>query len=102
MFQFMGGEMVIVTASEAKMPGKVLPTAARYMYLLPIGFYLVGIFLVGLVVDYRNPDLYHPHVPSGVRAARRSPFVIAIAEAGISVLPGFLNACFCFSALTAA
>ena len=29
MFQFMGGEMVLVTAAEAESPRRVLPTAAR-------------------------------------------------------------------------
>lgn len=98
----MGGEMVIVTAGEARSPRKDLPTAARYMYLLPITFYLVGIFLVGLCIDFKDPSLHRPHVPSDIRSARQSPFVVAIVEAGIPVLPGFLNACFLFSALTAA
>ena len=29
MFQFMGGEIVLVTAAEAESPRRVLPTAAR-------------------------------------------------------------------------
>lgn len=94
--------MVIVTASEAKAPRRDLPTAARYMYLLPISFYLVGILLVGLCVDYGDGDLFHPHVYKSIRAAWQSPFVVATRRAQIKVLPGFLNGCFLFSALTAA
>jgi len=54
-FQFFGGEMVLVTAAEALSPRRDLPVAARYMYLLPISLYLIGILLVGLCVDYLNP-----------------------------------------------
>ena len=80
------------------------------MYLLPISFYVVGIFLVGLCIDYRDPRLPHPHVEyypqgsflDGIFTALRSPFVIVIQNAGISGLPGFLNAAFIFSSLTAA
>lgn len=106
----MGGEMVLVTAAETESPRRVLPTAARYMYLLPVSLYLVGIFLVGLCINYLDPRLPHPHVeyyPQGSRldgiiSATRSPFVIVIQTAGITGLPGFLNAAFMLSALTAA
>ena len=110
MFQFMGGEMVLATVAEAESPRRVLPTAARYMYLLPVSFYLVAIFLVGLCINYLDPRLPHPHVDyyakgsrlDGITTATRSPFVIVIETAGIQGLPGFLNAAFMFSALTAA
>ena len=103
--------MVLVTAAEAESPRQVLPTAARYMYLLPVSLYLVGIFLVGLCINYLDPRLPHPHVAyhypegsplDGITTATRSPFVIVIQDAGIIGLPGFLNAAFIFSALTAA
>ena len=101
--------MVLVTAAEAESPRQDLPIAARYMYLLPVSLYLVGIFLVGLCVNYLDPRLPHPHVDyvsvprlDGITTAERSPFVIVIQTAGISILPGFLNAAFLFSALTAA
>lgn len=109
MFQFMGGEIVLVTSGEAKSPRRDLPTAARYMYLLPVSFYLVMIFFVGLNVNYFDPRIYHSHVAyladtsrGGIQTASRSPFVIAIENAGLRGLPGFLDACFLFSALTAA
>ncbi|KAL8704701.1 MAG: hypothetical protein Q9201_002163 [Fulgogasparrea decipioides] len=109
MFQFMGGEMVLVTAGEAKRPMRDLPIAARYMYLLPVSFYLVAILLVGLNVNYLDPRIYHSHVTwflesrlEGIQTAARSPFVVVVENAGIKTLPGFLDACFLFSALTAA
>lgn len=102
MFQFMGGEIALVTAGEAESPRKDLPKAARYMYLLPVGFYLISIVLVGSNVDYKDPMFYHPYSPPEFLTAKQSPFVIAITRAEIKTLPSFLNACFLFSALTAA
>jgi len=80
------------------------------MYNLPVSMYLMGILLVGLCINYFDPRLPHPRIgfhsttmhPDGITTAARSPFVIVIEDAGIPVLPGFLNAAFIFSALTAA
>ncbi|KAL8681430.1 MAG: hypothetical protein Q9186_002435 [Xanthomendoza sp. 1 TL-2023] len=90
MFQFMGGEMVLVTAGEAKRPMKDLPIAARYMYLLPVSFYLVAALLLGLNINYLDPRIYHSHVSylldarlDGIQTAARSPFVVVIENAGI-------------------
>ena len=103
--------MVLVTAAEAESPRRDIPVAARYMYLLPTTFYLVAIVLVGICLDYTDPLLPHQHIQTQLSQAHRfvvfttaetSPFVIAIMNAGIKVLPGFLNAAFIFSALTAA
>lgn len=111
MFQFLGGEIVLVTAAEAESPRRDLPVAARYMYLLPVTFYIVAILLVGICTNYLDPMLPHQHIQPGslvdirfigITTANRSPFVIAIQAAGITVLPSFLNAAFIFSALTAA
>ena len=109
MFQFMGGEIALATAGEARRPMRNLPIAARYMYLVPISFYLVAILCVGLNINYLDPRLYHSHIPfyinprlEGMQTAARSPFVIVVENAGISTLPGFLNAAYIFSALTAA
>ena len=80
------------------------------MYLLPVSLYLVGIFLVGLCINYLDLRLPHPHIKfypegsflDGITTAVRSPFVIVIQTAGIPRLPGFLNAAYIFSSLTAA
>ncbi len=63
MFQFMGGEIALATAGEARRPMRNLPIAARYMYLVPISFYLVAILFVGLNINYLDPRLYHSHLP---------------------------------------
>ena len=106
----MGGEMVLVTAGEAKSPRRDIPVAARYMYWLPVTFYLIAVLLVGLCVDYLDPLLPRQHKQpqsskpwlNGITTADASSFVIAIVHAGVRTLPGFLNAAFLFSAVTAA
>ena len=102
MFQFMGGDIVLTTAAEAIHPRRDLPKAARFMYLLPVSFYIIAIILVGFNINYLDPRLVHPHIDRELLTAKRSPFIIPIIDAGIRGLPGFFNACFMCSALTAA
>ena len=62
-------------------------------------FYVLSVFLLGLIVPYDSDALAFASKKSNSAAA--SPFVVAIELAGIDVLPGFINACillFVFSA----
>lgn len=106
MFSCMGGDIVIVTAGEAQRPRKDLPAAARFMYLAPLGFYIVASILVGIVVNYGDPQLYHvyasPDPPYNLNGTH-SPFLIALQYTTIpQALSKFFNACFLISAYTAA
>jgi len=58
MFAFMGGDIVAVTAGEAKDPCRDIPPAARYMYKLPVVLYLLSSFLVGFNINYLEPQLW--------------------------------------------
>ena len=97
----MGAELIIVTAGESKSPRKDLPTAARFMYLVPVGFYLLGMILVGLNVNYSDPALYNIW-ESNTAPKQVSPFLVALSYTSIQGLPDFLNTCFIISAYTAA
>lgn len=101
MFACMGGDIVIVTAGEAQFPRRDLAPATQFMYLVPIGCYIVGSFLVGLNVDYLEPRLFRPFAKDNLPTSH-SPFVIAAELAGIYALPAVLKAGFLFSAYTAA
>lgn len=62
-------------------------------------FYVLSVFLLGMIIPYNSPELAFAAKKSNSAAA--SPFVAAIKISGIDVLPGFLNACillFIFSA----
>jgi yeast amino acid transporter len=97
----MGGDLVIVTAGEAESPRRDLASSARFMYLVPIGFNILGSFLVGFNVNYKEPKLCHPFAAWNSNTSH-SPFVIAVGHTSIRVLSTILKACFFFSAYTAA
>jgi amino acid transporter len=99
----MGGDIVIVTASESKHPRRDLPPVARFMYLVPIGFYIIISILVGLNINFMNGKLYHPweKPDSKLSLLSHSPIIISLQQTSIKVLPRFLNACFMVSAYTA-
>jgi amino acid transporter len=84
---------------EAQNPRKTIPRAIKLTFYRIIFFYVLSVFLLGLIVPYDHPDLIFASKKSNSAAA--SPFVVAIQIAGIKGLPGFLNACiliFVFSA----
>ncbi|EKG09702.1 Amino acid/polyamine transporter I [Macrophomina phaseolina MS6] len=95
-FSFIGVETVVISAAESVDPHRAIPKAAsRVTYRIGF-FYILGAFLIGLIVDPRNADLV-----SGSGNANSAPWVIAIKQAGISVLPSIVNACILVSAWSA-
>ncbi|KAJ3790254.1 amino acid permease [Lentinula aff. detonsa] len=96
-FSFIGTEIVAIAAGEAKNPRRNLPKAIKRVYIRILLFYIGGTFVIGLLVPSNDPLL---DLGSGTAAS--SPFVIAIQNAGISVLPSLINACLLTSAWSAA
>ncbi|KAL1310673.1 hypothetical protein AAFC00_000936 [Neodothiora populina] len=98
-FAYLGTELVGVTVGEAENPRKTIPKAIKLTFYRILVFYILSIFLLGMIVPYNSTDLVFATKQSNSAAA--SPFVVAIKLAGIKGLPGFLNACillFVFSA----
>ncbi|KAG8219965.1 amino acid permease [Butyriboletus roseoflavus] len=95
-FSFIGTEIVAIAAGETKNPRRNLPRAIRRVYIRVLLFYILGVFVIGLLVPYTNQQLI---LASGTAA---SPFVIAIETAGIKSLPSIINACLLTSAWSAA
>lgn len=88
-FAFAGTELVGLAAAETANPRKSLPTAIKQVFWRITLFYIVSLTLVGLCVPYNDPRLLDG---SSSEDAKASPFVIAIEDAGISVLPSIFNA----------
>ncbi|CZT08718.1 probable DIP5 Glutamate and aspartate permease-able to mediate transport of other amino acids [Rhynchosporium graminicola] len=99
-FAYLGTELVGVTVGEASNPRKVIPRAIKLTFYRILLFYVVLVFLLGMLVPYNSVDL-KTAIEKGGNTAAASPFVVAIINAGIPTLPGILNACvmiFVFSA----
>ncbi|OAQ72554.1 general amino-acid permease GAP1 [Pochonia chlamydosporia 170] len=88
-FAFTGTELVGLAAAETANPRKSLPTAIKQVFWRITLFYIVALTLVGLLVPYDDPRLIGGTSKADAKA---SPFVIAIEEAGIEVLPSVMNA----------
>ncbi|KAL1581848.1 hypothetical protein WHR41_09318 [Cladosporium halotolerans] len=86
-FAYTGTELVGLAAAETKNPTKEIPRASKQVVWRIFIFYIVNLFLVGLIVPADSP-LYDGEGSS----SRHSPFVIAIQLAGIKVLPSIFNA----------
>ena len=86
---------------EAQNPRKTIPRAIRLTFWRILVFYVLTIFLLGLLVPYDSEELIFSTKAGKTAAA--SPFVVAIKLAGIKTLPGIMNGCimiFNFSAAT--
>lgn len=86
-FAFAGTELVGLAAAETANPRKSLPTAVKQVFWRITLFYVVSLMLVGLLVPYNDQRL----LQGGSADATASPFVIAINDAGIQVLPSIMN-----------
>ena len=87
-FAFAGTELVGLAAAETANPRKSLPTAVKQVFWRITLFYIVSLTLVGLLVPYDDPRLLNG---SSSADATASPFVIAINNAKIAVLPSIMN-----------
>lgn len=94
-FSYLGTEIVALTAGEAENPRRNVPKAIRRTFFRILVFYVIGTFVMGLIVSPDDPNLTNG---SGVNA---SPWVIAIKNAGISGLPSVINTAVLLSAFSA-
>jgi len=96
-FSFGGTELCGLAAAETADPRKTLPRAVKQVFWQITIFYMVSLLIVGFIVPYTDPQLL-----SGTSSydANASPFVIAISNAGIPVLPSIMNAVILISVLS--
>ncbi|PWY84784.1 hypothetical protein BO70DRAFT_361183 [Aspergillus heteromorphus CBS 117.55] len=94
-FAFIGTEITAIAAAETASPAKNVPRAIKSVWIRLALFYICSAFLIGILVSPSDPSL------DLSSTAAKSPFVIAIKNAGISVLPSIINAALLTSAWSA-
>lgn len=94
-FSSIGAEMLALVAAETHNPRKIVPQALRATWIRVVLFYFLGAVCVSLIVPSNESRL------GSTSTASASPYVIAIQNAGIKVLPHIVNAAILTSALSA-
>jgi len=95
-YAFLGTEILGMTAAETHNPTKNIPKAIRGVWIRILLFYILGVFILGLICPSNDPRLV-----TDTGNAASSAWVVAIQRAGIKALPHIANACFLTSAWSA-
>ncbi|KAL7908429.1 Aldehyde/histidinol dehydrogenase [Trichoderma velutinum] len=94
-FSYGNIQVVAISGSETRAPRKIIPAATKKTFYRVLLFYVLSIFIVGLIVPYNDPSLA---ISTGT--AQQSPFVIAFQRSGVKVVPSIINAIVCTSAIS--
>ena len=86
-FSFGGTELVGLAAAESDNPRRAIPLATKQVFWRICFFYIVNLFVLGLIVSSADDRL----LKAGGANTKASPFVLAIQDAGIAVLPSIMN-----------
>ncbi|KAI2615077.1 proline-specific permease [Hypoxylon sp. NC1633] len=95
-FSFAGIESLATAAAETRNPRRAIPRACKRIFVRVLLFYMLAVFVVGLLVASDDPRL-----DDSSGTAAESPFVIAASAAGIAVIPSVVNAVVITSAWSA-
>jgi amino acid transporter len=97
-FAFGGTELVGLAAAEAENPRKSIPDATKQVFWRISFFYIISLFILGLIVPDTNENL----INSTGANSKYSPYVVAIRLAGIKVLPSIFNVVITVSVISVA
>jgi amino acid transporter len=82
--------MIAVSSGEIQNPRRTIPRLARLIFYRLVGFYVIGVFFVGIICSSEDAGLISA-ISGGGSGAASSPWVIGIQNLAISGLPGFIN-----------
>lgn len=92
-FTIVGPEYIAMMAGEAAHPRKNLKRAFKTIYLRFGLFFIGGALACGIVIPYNDINLINAlNSSTGGSTAASSPYVIAMQNLGIGVLPHLTNA----------
>lgn len=98
-FTIVGPEYICMVAAEAVNPRKTMPVAFRTIIWRLVFFYLGGAFCVTALIAYNDP--VYLELSADTSNAASSPYVVAMNNLGIEVLPHIVNALIVSSAFSA-
>ncbi|KAJ4265295.1 hypothetical protein NW762_004580 [Fusarium torreyae] len=94
-FTCVGPEFVGMMSAEAKHPRTYVKTAFKIVYIRIIVFFIGGATAVGILVPWNDPVLMDVYQGSGNThsgSAAASPYIIAMKNLGIGILPHIITA----------
>ncbi|KAF3064490.1 putative amino-acid permease P7G5.06 [Daldinia childiae] len=97
-FAFGGTELVGLAAAESVDPRRAIPMASKQVFFRIAFFYIINLFILGLILPSNDTRLENA---TGFNSSY-SPFVLAIQDAGIAVLPSIFNAVIMISVISVA
>ncbi|QDH20639.1 amino acid permease [Saccharibacillus brassicae] len=96
-FSFQGTELIGVAAGESEDPRRNVPRAIRQVFWRILIFYILAIFVIGLLIPYTDPNLLNGELDQiGV-----SPFTLVFERAGFAFAAAVMNAIILTSVLSA-
>ncbi|AQR77048.1 amino acid permease [Paenibacillus larvae] len=96
-FSFQGTELIGVAAGESEHPEKNIPRAIKQIFWRILLFYILAIFIIGILIPYTSPNLVH----ADVNAISMSPFTLVFQKAGFAFAAAVMNAVILTSVLSA-
>lgn len=97
-FAYGGTELTGLAAAEAADPVRQIPKATKQVFWRIAFFYIVNLFILGLIVPYNDVRL----LGASNSNTKFSPFVIAITNTGVRGLPSVFNAVITISVISVA
>ncbi|SAL97189.1 hypothetical protein [Absidia glauca] len=96
-FSFQGTELIGVAAGESENPRRNVPRAIKQVFWRILLFYILSIFIVGLIIPYDDPSL----LKNDVSDITVSPFTLVFLKAGMDSAAHFMNAVILTTVLSA-
>ncbi|WP_285768286.1 amino acid permease [Peribacillus sp. SI8-4] len=93
-FSFQGTELLGVTAGESEDPEKNIPKAIRSVFWRILLFYILAIFVIGMIIPFTDSRLLSEDVAV-------SPFTLVFERAGLAFAASIMNAIILSSVLSA-
>lgn len=96
-FSFQGTELVGVAAGESENPQRNVPRAIRQVFWRILIFYILAIFVIGMLIPYTHPSL----IQGDLDNIGMSPFTLIFERAGFAFAASVMNAVILSSVLSA-